>query len=101
MFGSIMVLNVSTSLGDYNKTTMKQEDKTLAESILKHLCIGRRICGVNFYALPILLIDTTEGNTSTPEATLTIENGWSILNGNLENRQSFDFPKKAMNQESI
>ena len=58
---------------------MKPRDKALAESILRYLCIGRRICGINFYAVPILVIDTVEAARSKVDAYLTVEGEWNIL----------------------
>lgn len=58
---------------------MKKEDKTLAEAILKHLCVGRRICGINFYTTPVLLIDVAAGPQSEMNAYLTIEAEWRVF----------------------
>jgi hypothetical protein len=58
---------------------MKPDDKKLAESILRYLCVGRRVCGVNFYNVPILVIDTTEIRGSEFDTYLTIECEWRVF----------------------
>ncbi len=60
---------------------MNAKDKALAESILRHLCIGRRICGVTFYAIPMLTLDTDDQHSGERSATLTVEGEWAVLNG--------------------
>ncbi len=56
---------------------MKPEDKTRAEAVLRHVCLGRHLCGVHFYAAPVLLMYYREG-PAVPEAYLTIEGGWHV-----------------------
>jgi hypothetical protein len=58
---------------------MTQDDKVLAEAILEHLCVGRRICGAYFYAVPILVIDVADYVGPEEEAKLTIETEWKIV----------------------
>ncbi len=59
---------------------MEPQDKTLGEAILRHLCIGRRICGVTFYAMPMLTLDTDDEHSGERNAVLTIEGEWTLLN---------------------
>ncbi len=58
---------------------MQKEDKDIAESILRHLCIGRRICGINFYTVPVLLIDAIDGPSFEATIQLTIEAEWRVF----------------------
>ena len=58
---------------------MKTEDKVLAEAILRHLCIGCRICGITFYAVPILLIDVVDEPQPSTDIQLTIEGEWYVF----------------------
>ena len=58
---------------------MIRQDKELAESILRDLCVGRGICGMNFYAVPVLVID--EVTPSKRESFVTVESDWIIYDG--------------------
>ncbi len=58
---------------------MNQKEKALAEAILRHLCIGRRICGLTFYAIPMLTFDTDDQHSGERAAILTIEGPWALL----------------------
>lgn len=57
---------------------MNQEEKVLAEAVLRHLCVGLRICGANFYPGPVLVIN--DGSLPNKEDIyLTVESEWRIF----------------------
>ncbi len=70
---------------------MNPEDKPLAEAILRHLCIGRRICGVLIYATPTLTIDTDDEDSMERPASLRISAVSRVLEEIPPNLPELDF----------
>lgn len=58
---------------------MESKDKALAEAIVRHLCVGRRICGVTFYAIPMLTIDSVDQHSGELHSSVEIDDGWRVL----------------------
>ena len=57
---------------------MDPADKARAEAVLRHVCLGRHVCGINFYATPVLVLDVRQPPLRG-EAYLTIESRWALV----------------------
>ncbi len=58
---------------------MKREEKALAERVLQHLFVGRRICGIHFHTGPILLVDKPSTAAEMRDCFLSIDSAWTLL----------------------
>ncbi len=54
-------------------------DRAVAEAVVRHLCIGRRICAVTFYLTPGLTIDLADEHFGEHPAYLNVEGEWTVL----------------------
>jgi hypothetical protein len=77
---------------------MKPDDKVLAEAILKYVCVGRRICAVNFYTVPILEIDVVNEPKFESDISLTIESEWRVFDELPVNIPIIQFPDSVVDQ---
>lgn len=59
---------------------MDAEDKRSAEAVLRHLFVGRYVCGVHFYGQPVLVIDALDRQAAPlkDEVSLHIETRWRL-----------------------
>ncbi len=55
---------------------MNREEKQLAEAILRYICVGHRISGINFIATPYLII--YESRLPKEEVSISVESEWRI-----------------------
>ncbi|MDQ0090336.1 hypothetical protein J2T12_003750 [Paenibacillus anaericanus] len=68
---------------------MEQEFKTLADKVLKYLCIGSRLEGINFYGLKILLSESEENRDRIDgQIYINIESKFKIFD-----TEQFEIPK--------
>ena len=62
---------------------MNAEDREAATAVLRRACVGRQICGIHFYAFPILILDSGGNNADKSigdnELFLRIESGWTFI----------------------
>jgi hypothetical protein len=81
--------------------SINAKDKALADAILKHLCPGRRICGVTFYAIPNLVIDFDDKPQHSHETHLSIEGDWMLFDDEIPSLPPTQIPNYGTHKQRI